>query len=102
VSVSSRSGTSRSAPGGGVSRAAVRPLAGRRDQCLLDRVLGRVELHRAADDGAEHRGRELAPQGVDARALRHISTPASCRIGRRSSLSPSTIVKLARCSLAST
>jgi len=55
------------------------PLRGRGEQCLLDGVLGRVEMPVAADGGAEHLRREVAQQALDARIGRHISTPSGLR-----------------------
>jgi hypothetical protein len=39
-----------------------RPLNGRRDQCLLNRVLGGGEVAKTADNRAEHLRREFAQQ----------------------------------------
>ena len=62
----------------------LRPLEGRREECLLNRILAEVEASVAADEWAEDLRREPAQQAVDFFSRRHISVPASAMIGRTS------------------
>ena len=68
-----------------VRDALVRPLGGAGEQRFLDRVLGRVELAVATDDGAEDLRGKLPQQVLDADVGRHPLTspsPASSMTGR--------------------
>ena len=96
-----------------------RPLHGGRDESVLHRVFARVEVAVAADEAGEDLRRQPADQLQVGRVDTHMSTFASCSSGftstptlpaagfraaisrARSRFSQSTIVKLARYSLAS-
>src|SRR3982074_3618509 len=60
------------------------PLGGGGQQRLLYRVLARVEVPVATDEGAEDLRRELAEQVLDGRRRAHISSPPGSMIGRTS------------------
>jgi hypothetical protein len=62
----------------------VRPLRGGREQRLLQRVLGLVELAVPADEHAEDLRREFAQQALDAGIVVHISSPDASITGRTS------------------
>ena len=62
------------------------PVVGGRDQRLLDGVLGRVEVGRAAGQGAENLRRERAQQVLDARRVAQRVEPLA--VSRNASISP--------------
>src|SRR5215475_12694183 len=71
-------------PAAGIVRDALRrPLQGRREERLLDSVLGKVEVAIAAHERAEDARRELTQQvlGGKGGVRRHISAPASSMTG---------------------
>src|SRR5437868_507975 len=79
-------------PAARIGRHAVgRPLHGRREQCLLYRVLALLELPVATDEHAEDLRRQLAQQVLGGGFGRHISTPLWYMIGRTSMPVPSTL-----------
>ena len=71
----------RQEPGPGVrGKAITRPVVGRRDQCLLDGVLGRVEITRSPGERAEDLRRQVAKQVLDVDwEIQRAQPPTVCR-----------------------
>ena len=70
-----------------VGNALRRPLGGRREQCLLERVLARREVAAAAEQRDEHVRRVLAPHELAA-VVGHSVSPPGHIAGRNSTVSP--------------